>query len=72
MTSIRKTKKVDLSRLHDVMVDVLENRKYSEAEVQECFNRLPKHIQYIAFEWGGTDTVFGDEAYEFLEKEKKA
>ena len=60
-----------LDGLHDVMVDVLENRKYSDEEVLSCFASLPYNIQIIAHEWGGLDTVFCDEAYRFLQGQKR-
>jgi hypothetical protein len=63
--------KIEYDGLHDVMVDVLEKRTYSDLEVQDCFNSLPAHIQFIAFEWGSSDTVFRDEAYTFLKNKKE-
>ena len=67
---VTKTKTIDLSGLHDVMVDVLEDRRYTDDEVQKCFDSLPEDIQMTAFEWGSGDTVFGDEAYKFLKQQK--
>ncbi len=61
---------MNLNGLHDVMVDAIEDREFSEKEVQDCFNSLPEHIKAIAFEWGGMDTVFCDEAYRFIVRRK--
>jgi hypothetical protein len=68
---VTKTKTIDLDGLHDVMVDVLEERRYTDEEVQKCFESLPEDIQMTAFEWGSGDTVFGDKAYKFLEQSKR-
>ena len=58
----------DYTGLHDVMVDTIENRVYSDDEVIECFYKLPPTIQDIAYSWGGNDTVFRDEAYRYIVK----
>ncbi len=63
-------KKINLSGLHDVMVCVIENRKFSDTEVEKCFDSLPESIQFIAYQFGGSDTEFRDEAYKYLKSNK--
>jgi len=71
MIIFQMIKNINIEGLHDVMVDVIENRKYSDSEVQECFNHLPEHIQFIALQHGGNDTEFREAAYKFLAKNKE-
>lgn len=54
-------------RLHDVIAELEPGpyREYSIEEVRAAWDRLPEDIQNIAHCWG-METVFGDEAYEWL------
>ena len=66
---------IELYRLHDAIVDVFYNdnvdtSNITEDHLEKTFNSLPEHVQYIAIQWGGGDTVFGDEAYRYIEKNK--
>lgn len=61
----------DLDGLHDVILEVFDyDRPLSDVEVIYYWNFLPKHIKMTALEWGGGDTVFRDNAYEWFEKNK--
>ena len=42
----------------------------TEYKFKKVFNNLPDHVQLIAIQWGGGDTVFGDEAYAYINKNK--
>ena len=66
---------IELDRLHDVIVDVfyhdnVDTSNLDDSKLEKAFNELPDHIQSIAIQWGGGDTVFGDEAYQHIEKNK--
>ena len=70
------TKEIDLCRLHDVIVDVfyddnVDTSNLDEFKLEKVFNELPDDVQAIAIQWGGGDTVFGDEAYRHIEKNKE-
>lgn len=60
---------IDLSRLHDVMVEI-DGKSRTEQELLLIFESLPQYIRNIAYQWGGGDTVFGDEAYVYLRDKK--
>lgn len=45
-------------------------REFSEEEALVKFEELPRHTQFIAYEWGMNDTVFRDEAYSFFMSKK--
>lgn len=53
--------------LHDVIVDTLDLQPTRE-QAEEIFEKLPQHVQEIAFKWGISDTVFRDEAYEAIQE----
>lgn len=53
---------------HDTVWEVT-GVSYPADKLREIFLILPKNIQFIALEWGLSDTVFNDEVYKFLEKE---
>ena len=59
--------KVNFDRLHDILVE-LDGKSRGEQELSEIFNSLPEQIKNIAYQWSGSDTVFGDEAYSYLLK----
>ena len=62
-------KNINLDGFHDVMVEAICNRKFTDKEVQDCFNSLPDDIKNLAYEWGSYDTVFRDKAYALIEKQ---
>ena len=53
--------------LHDVIVDTLDVQPTKE-QAEAIFDKLPVPVQDIAFQWGMSDTVFRDEAYEAIEE----
>lgn len=55
--------------LHDVIVDTLDISPTKEQAI-EIFNKLPEPVRNIAHQWGMSDTVFRDEAYEAIERAK--
>jgi hypothetical protein len=68
---ITVSKSINIDGLHDVLVDALENKRYTDTQIEKAFHLLPEHIQHIAFQWGSSDTVFRDEAYVYIMKNKK-
>lgn len=59
-------------RLYDVLVELHHkrgepHRDYTNDELRIVFNFLPTHIRDIAHCWTINDTVFGDEAFTYLE-----
>jgi len=64
---------IDLSRLHDVIVGVfyhdnVDISDLNDSKLEKVFNELPDNVQAIAIQWGGDDTVFGDEAYVYIKE----
>jgi len=47
------------------------DKPLSKEELRSIFNTLPRQIQAIAFAWGLSDTVFRDEVYTFIVKERE-
>jgi two-component SAPR family response regulator len=62
--------KDDLDALNTVCYDVLDIKLDTE-QLKAIFEILPKHIKGIGIQWGLSDTVFRDEAYEWLEKNRE-
>ncbi len=60
----------DLDVLHDVCYDVLDIELNTE-QLKAVFEILPEHIKGTGIQWGLSDTVFRDEAYEWLGKNKE-
>jgi hypothetical protein len=56
-------------RLHDVMSELAgpPYPEFTKEEVRAVWDRLPSTIRDIAHCWG-METVFGDEAYEWLQE----
>lgn len=61
-------------RLHDVLIELHHRRgdpepfpNYTNAQLRIVFDSLPVHIRDIAHCWTISDTVFGDEAFTYLE-----
>lgn len=63
----------DYRALHDIILGSLGiNHEHITSELMnEVWKGLPERIQYIAIEWGTSDTVFREEAYIWLEKHKE-
>jgi len=45
---------------------------HSKEKLKELFLTLPLHIQMTAYDWGLSDTVFGDEVFVHITKEMAA
>jgi hypothetical protein len=58
--------KEDFDAMHDVIFEA-KGYEPTNAQIQEIWDVLPKHIKGIALQWGCSDTVFRDEMYEWLE-----
>lgn len=54
---------------YDVVFDSI-GKKCNEDELKIIYNLLPHHIKSICEEWGMGDTVFRDNAYQFLKENK--
>ncbi len=59
-------------RLYDVLMEVIAKRgeperTFTDAELRIVFDSLPTHVRDIAHCWSISDTVFGDEAFLYLE-----
>lgn len=61
--------KVELTHLHDIIFDITGN-DLSVEQLVDKFLELPEKVKQIAFNWGGNDTVFRDEAFEFIQNNK--
>jgi hypothetical protein len=55
----------DWLSFHDVLAEITP-REYTLEECRVAFDRLPDNIQFLALEWGLSDTVFRDDAYVWL------
>ncbi len=67
---------IELYRLHDAIVHVfyhdnVDTSNLDDSKLEKAFNELPYHVQSIAIQWGGGDTVFGDEAYRYIQENKQ-
>ncbi len=58
-----------ITSFHDVVFEAT-NIHYPDSELKNIFNSLPMVIIDIARTWGLSDTVFRDEAYDWLQKNK--
>ena len=67
---VSKTYEVELGRFHDVLLEVFD-KSFTDAQLEKLFHLLPEHIKQIAYEWGGGDTVFGDESYVYIKNNKE-
>lgn len=56
----------EFDRLHDAIVSLLEISP-TQAQIQTIFNLLPGTVIGMAVQWGMSDTVVGDECYNFIE-----
>jgi len=55
----------DWHRFHDAIVEVTDV-SHDKEKLKELFLQLPKTIQQTAFDWGLSDTVFGDEVFVYV------
>jgi hypothetical protein len=55
----------DIDSLHDTILEALD-KDLSNEDVIKIWNQLPDHIQEEAIHWGLSDTVVGDNIYEYL------
>ncbi len=55
-----------LAAFHDCLFEAI-GRDFTDDELREVFDSLPDDIQETAQEWGLVDTVFRDDAYEYLQ-----
>jgi hypothetical protein len=67
-----KLERKDFDAMHDVILEALNlETEINDETIQSIWNRLPKHIQGTAIQWGTNDTVFQDKMFEWLEKNTK-
>ncbi len=60
----------DWACFHDAILNATDIG-YTQKKLEFLFKQLPDNIKYTAFQWGMSDTVFGDEVYRhFIEKSK--
>lgn len=66
---------LEFGALNDIVVDVLHflnlpcvEGEWGDMRLLSVYSRLPVNIRSIAEEWGTSDTVFRDEACEWLRK----
>lgn len=52
--------------MHDIIYDITGNDLQAEQLVIE-FLKLPENVRQIAYKWSANDTVFRDEAYDYIE-----
>jgi hypothetical protein len=64
MYKIPETKFKYYPAIHDVLYDVF-NIHYSNDEIDDMVMKLPIDVQWTGIQWGWSDTVFRDNAYEF-------
>jgi hypothetical protein len=64
----------DLDAMHDVILEALDykNEYITDDLIKEYWGKLPDHIKGIAIQWGCNDTVFRDEMYVWVIKNKKS
>ena len=55
-------------RLHDLLVELYwpEKQEITQEEVHEVFEKLPQSIKLDIDHWGISDTVVGDNIFEWL------
>lgn len=62
---IKDFEQSDWNYLHDVVFNVT-GKSVKNEELEIIFNTLPSHLKHLAYEWGMNDTVFREEAAEYL------
>ena len=63
--------KNDWDHMHDVVLHVT-HKSSTMRELIEFYKSLPEHLHELAEEWGMNDTVFREEAIEFLREKENA
>ncbi len=63
--------KEDFDAMHDVVLDVLDLSPTAE-QIQKVWDLLPIHEKGVAIQWGASDTVFRDNLYVWLLKNKES
>ena len=64
-------KSYELSRIHDCTIDIFMLDGLSDEQLKSIFFLLPREIFGNAIQWGFSDTVVGDNIYEWLSKNKQ-
>ena len=60
----------DFPRMHDVVFDAT-GKSMDHESLMKLFHSLPPAVKQEAYQWGLTDTVFGDRLYEHLESSQR-
>lgn len=60
----------DLRAFYDVCYDAL-GKELNTEQLKKVFDILPETVRMTGIQWGLSDTVFRDYAYEWLEKSKE-
>ncbi len=60
----------DWACFHDAILDST-GKSHSQKKLQKLFEALPDDIKYTAYQWGMSDTVFGDEVYTHFQPKPK-
>jgi len=69
--NIAEFEKNDWDHLHDVVYNVT-GKKSTREELEKVFDSLSTHIKHLAYEWGMNDTVFREDAAEYLREKRNA
>ncbi len=69
--NIDNFQKNDWDHMHDVVLSVI-HKSCTMRELIEFYKSLPEDLHELAEEWGMNDTVFRENAYEFLREKENA
>jgi hypothetical protein len=69
--NIAEFEKNDWDHLHDVVYNVT-GKKSTREELEKVFDSLSSHLKHLAYEWGMNDTVFREDAAEYLREKHNA
>lgn len=61
--------KEDFDSMHDAIYDVLDYEPTYD-QIQAIWDKLPEDIKATGIQWGTSDTVFRDDFYVWLQKNK--
>jgi hypothetical protein len=67
IVEVTETFEVNLDRMHDVLLEVTD-KSYDDDDLKDFFHSLPEEIRFLAYQYGGNDTVFGDACYVHFKK----
>lgn len=70
ITVLKTFKGHEWGGIHDAVLDAID-KDMTQDELIELWHELPSHIQATALSWGMSDTVFGDQVFEWVQKNKK-